>query len=118
MEETKILMEKLDTQAKRQDDMRNQLDKDRQDIDQLRIGQETIQKQLETLLKNTADFKEEVRQMVKDTISSETPNALKTAVENELDNIRLNNPKKVFVVYYGLAEIIKKLFRHDKRKSN
>ena len=111
-------MEKLDTQAKRQDDMRNQLDKDRQDIDQLRIGQETIQKQLETLLKNTADFKEEVRQMVKDTISSETPNALKTAVENELDNIRLNNPKKVFVVYYGLAEIIKKLFKWKAKDSH
>lgn len=111
-------MEKLDLQAKRQDDMRTQLDKDRQDIDQLRIGQETIKKQLETLLQNTADFKDDVRTTVKDTISTETPNALKMAVENELGNILLNNPKKVFVVYYGLAEIIKKIFKNDKRKPN
>jgi len=109
--EIKVLVGKLDLQAERQDDMRNQLDKDRSDIDQIRLDQKTIRNGQEAIIKQMADFKDEMRQMVKETIKEEVPKAVKKAVANELTTISLQNPKKAFERQVGVLESIKKLLK-------
>lgn len=87
-------MEKLDTQAKRQDDMRNQLDKDRADIDQLRMDVSAIKEGQQAQLKQMVDFKQEIRQEVKDTLSLELPRIAKKVIREEIRLLSKNNPKK------------------------
>lgn len=91
--------------------MRQQLDKDRSDIDHILIKQSEITKGQEAILKQMGDFKEEIRQIVLDTIKEEVPKAVKKAVRIELNNISLKNPKKAFERQVGVWESIKKLFK-------
>ncbi len=109
--EIEILMEQNKKQAKRMDDMREQLDKDRQDIDQIRIDQQNIKNGQEAILKQMTDFKAEIRQAVKDSINEELPKAVKKAVRVEWDKMVLENPKKAVVRDVGFVESIKKLLK-------
>ena len=92
--EQEIILEKLDTQAKRQDDMRNQLDKDRDDIDQLRMDVSAIKEGQQAQLKQMVDFKQEIRQEVKDTLSVELPKIARKVIREEIRLLSKNNPKK------------------------
>lgn len=95
--ETKTILQRLDTQADRQDDMRKQLDTDRRDIDKLVIGQDTITKGQTAIIDQMTDLKEQLRQMVIDTIKEEVPKAVKKAIAKELTTIQLENPRKKIV---------------------
>jgi len=109
-------MGQLKTQAKRQDDMRQQLDHDRSDIDHILIKQDEIIGGQTAQLKQMADFKEEIRQIVLDTIKEEVPKAVKKAVARELTTISLQNPRKAFERTVGLWESIIKLLNKIKTK--
>lgn len=109
--EIEIIMEQNKLQAKRMDDMRGQLDKDREDIDQIRIDVKNITNGQEALLKQMTDFKAEIRQAVKDSIQEELPKAVKKAVKMEWDAMVLENPKKAVVRSMGILETIKKLLK-------
>lgn len=103
-------MEKLETQAKRQDDMRTQLDKDRNDIDQIRIDQKAIKEGQEALLKQMTDFKAEIRQQVQDTIALELPKVARKVIREEIRLLSNRNPRKVIKGRLNVFEVIKKLF--------
>lgn len=103
-------MEQNHRQAERMDNIVSQLDQDRKDIDLLRIDQSTIKESQQAILNQMVDFKKEVRDIVRDTIKEELPKVIKKAVEAELKNISLENPRKVFVKYPKGLEIIKNLW--------
>jgi len=103
-----ILMRQGKQNAERLDNIVRQLDTDRKDIDNLMIDQETIKEQQKKILDNLLDFKAEIRQMVKDTVSSSVQDSVKTAVAKEMRKLSLNHPKRVFVIYYGLADLVKR----------
>lgn len=109
--EIKILMEQNHRQAERMDNIVNQLDQDRKDIDLLRIDQSTIKESQQAILNQMVDFKKEIRDIVKDTIKQELPVAVKKAVEQELQHIVVTNPRKVVIQYPRLLEIIKNLWK-------
>ena len=91
--------------------MRVQMDKDRSGIDQNTIDIDSIKKGQEKILQQMADFKEEIRQMVKDTIQQEVPKAVKKAMANEWETMVIENPKKIVVKKMGLIESIRRKFR-------
>lgn len=109
--ENEIIMEKLDTQAKRQDDMRNQLDKDRADIDQLRMDVSAIKEGQQAQLKQMVDFKQEIRQEVKDTLSLELPRIARKVIREEIRLLSKNNPKKRIEGKITLWDKIIKIFK-------
>ena len=104
-----MLTARFETQERRQDDMRQQLDKDRTSIDEIIIELGKNTDITERLLKQMEDFKQTIRDMVKETIAQEVPSAVKSAVAEELNHISMNNPRKSFVVYYGIAEVFKNI---------
>lgn len=109
--EQEIILEKLDTQAKRQDDMRNQLDKDRADIDQLRMDVSAIKEGQQAQLKQMVDFKQEIRQEVKDTLSVELPKIARKVIREEIRLLSKNNPKKRIEGKITLWDKITKIFK-------
>lgn len=115
--EIKILMEQNARQGERMDNIVNQLDQDRKDIDLLRIDQSTIKESQQAILNQMVDFKKEIRDIVRETIKEELPKSVKKAVERELQSLSLTNPKKVFVKTPTLLEIItnkwKQLFHRN-----
>lgn len=117
MEDTqaKVILDKLDTQGKRQDEMRGQLDLDRSSIDQNTIDIDSIKKGQEVLLKQMTDFKAEIRQQIQEAIKEEVPRAVRKAIRIELNTISLKNPKKAFERQVGFGESlvtgIKKLLK-------
>lgn len=111
--DTNILMEKLETQAKRQDDMRQQLDKDRTDIDQIRIDQNAIKEGQQAILKQMTDFKAEIRQQVADTLTVELRKVAKKVIREEIRLLSKSNPKRVLERKVGIIETIKSIFKKN-----
>ena len=109
--EIQVIMEQNGKNAERLDNITNQLDKDRTDIDNLRIDQQAIKNGQTAILNQMVDFKDEIRQIVLDTIKEEVPKAVKKAVKTELTTISLQNPKKAFERQVGIWETIIKLIK-------
>lgn len=108
--ELKVLMDKLDLQARRQDEMRTQLDLDRSQLDQNTIDIGSIKKGQEAILNQMTDFKSEIRQTVLETIKEEVPKAVKRAVAKELNTMMIENPRKVIVRHLGVLEWLRSIF--------
>lgn len=110
MDNTDILMEKIERLDNKVQGMVNQLDSDRKDIDNLRIDQGAIKDGQTAIINQMTDFKKEIRQIVEDTITSEVPKAVKKAVSKELTSIRLKNPNKVIEKHHKVLESFYLLF--------
>lgn len=105
-----ILTEGLQRVQNNQDDTKNQLDQDRANNDRLRVDMVSIRAQQDVILKNLADFKDQIRQTIQDTVSQE----VSKAVKKELEKIEMANPKKVFIVKgQGIISFIRSLFKKN-----
>lgn len=83
-------------------DTNSQLDQDRADIDMMKVGVGQVKLVLEAVLQNLGDFRQSIRQVVKDTIKDEVSRVVKA----ELNRIILENPGKVYIVKSALFERI------------
>lgn len=111
--EIKVLMEQGQRNGERIDNVINQLDKDRGDLDRVRVDVARISTQQDTILKTMADFKAEVRQTIQDSIRQEVAKAVK----KELEKIGLENPKKVFFVQKSIIQRIKNKFKKHAKQN-
>jgi len=99
-----IILEQNKRHGDRLDNLTQLVDKDRSQLDQNTIDISSIKKGQEAILNQMADFKEEIRQIVLDTIKEEVPKAVKKSIARELTAMTLENPKKVIVRRVGLLE--------------
>ncbi|KKT30393.1 MAG: hypothetical protein UW18_C0017G0018 [Microgenomates group bacterium GW2011_GWF1_44_10] len=95
--EIEVLLSQNKIMGERQDDMRKQLDTDRATLDQLKLDLDKITNGQKAIFNQMADFKEEMRQMLKDTIEREVPRAVKKAISKEFELIEKENPRKKIV---------------------
>jgi len=106
MENTQIIMEKIERLDNKVNGLVNQLDLDRRDIDNLRIDQSQIKEGQTAILNQMTDFKKEIRQIIEDTIAVELPKVVK----REIRLLSVKNPRKKVAGKIGLLERIKLLF--------
>ena len=92
--EIEVILAQNKTMAARQDDMRKQLDTDRATLDQLKLDLDKINNGQKAIFNQMGDFKEEMRQMLKDTIELEVPKAVKKSISKEFELIEKQNPRK------------------------
>lgn len=109
--EIKILMEQNTKQDEKLQNITNQLDADRSDINNLRIDQSTIKTQQQVIIDTMVDFKNEIRQMVIDTIKEEVQPAVRKAIKTEIRLLSRTYPKRVIERQVGIWESIKKLLK-------
>ena len=112
--EIKVLLDKNERQDEKLQNITNQLDLDRRDIDHIRVKMGTIEDQMTALINQMIDFKKEIRQEVADVLKQELPSAVKKAVDARLNIISRTQPKKVFEKRIGIIEQIKLLFTKKK----
>ena len=106
MENTQIIMEKIERLDNKVNGLVNQIDLDRRDIDNLRIDQSQIKEGQTAILNQMTDFKKEIRQIIEDTIAVELPKVVK----REIRLLSVKNPRKKVVGKITLLERIKLLF--------
>lgn len=111
MEEINILMEKVTRVEEKQQNIINQLDQDRKDIDLLRIDQASIKEGQQAIIKQMTDFKAEIRQQVQDVIASELPKVAKKVIREEIRLLSARNPKKVIKGRLTIWDRAYKLFK-------
>ena len=110
-EQIKIVMEQQQKILRQQDDQKIQIDADRNDINDLRIGQATIKVQLTVMINTLGDFKKEIRQQVTDTLTVELRKVARKVIREEIRLLSRSNPKKVIEHRVGILETIKRLFK-------
>lgn len=103
-----VLIDQTQKVRENVDDAKNIINQDGNDLSRVRISLATIEAQNEEIVKGLKSFKDELRQVVEDTVRQEVGKAIK----KELQKIEMANPKKVFVVKgEGIINLIKNLFR-------
>lgn len=108
-EQIDVLTAKVQRIQERIDDVTNQLDVDRKDIDLLKVELGTIKEQQHVIIENFATFKDQIRQTVADTVASEVARCTK----KELNKIEIANPKKIIVVYRSFWDWIRNLLKKN-----
>lgn len=107
MDNTEIIMQKIERLDIKLQGVVNQLDLDRRDIDNLRIDQGAIKDGQKAILSQLTDFKTEIRQQVQDTIIFE----LQKSVKREIRLLSEKHPRKQISGRIGILEKITGYFK-------
>lgn len=117
--EIKVLLDKNERQDEKLQNIVNQLDKDRNDLDRVLITMKDLDQTVKALMSQMTDFKSEMRQLTEDTVTStikrELPQQVKKAVDNKWRLVNQRNPNKAVERTQTFPEWIKSLLFKNKK---